>query len=44
VNTDSCSGYCSLDGKDDAHEPIDVSAPLRGLLAAAALQIGSIAC
>ena len=44
VTTDGWAGYHGLDAKGYAHEAIKLSAPLRGLLAAPALQIGSIAC
>jgi len=44
VSTDGWRGYRGLDAKGYSHEPINLSAPLRGLLTTPALQIGSIAC
>jgi hypothetical protein len=43
VNTDGWAGYQGLQAKGYRHEAINLSASLRGLLAAPALQIGSMA-
>ena len=44
VATDGWTGYRGLQAEGYQHEPINLAAPLRGLLAAPAPQIGSIAC
>jgi hypothetical protein len=42
IATDGWSGYAGLADRGYGHEPINLSRPLRGLLAAPAPQIGSI--
>jgi len=43
VNTDGWAGYRGLDAEGQVHETIELSASLRGLLAAPAREIGSMA-